>query len=215
MINYYTYRLDNPITKEFYFGSRSCSCKIEEDIYMGSMKTWKPNKEDLVKTILKSNFRKRETCIKHEVKLIKENIDNPLNRNYHIPGIGFHTNGRIMPEEQKERQRVKMINKPSGENHHMHGKKIPQITGNKNPAKRSVVRKKISEALMGNKHPNFGKPAHTRKIVEQYTKDGIFIKEWEFIKKAGDALKINPYNISSCCRGKLKTVGGYKWEYKI
>jgi hypothetical protein len=90
-MKHYVYRIDDPITKEFYIGSRSCKCAIEDDKYMGSMKTWNPdNKSRLVKTILKSNFRKIETTIKYETKLIQENIANPLNRNYHIPSVGFY-----------------------------------------------------------------------------------------------------------------------------
>jgi len=93
-MKHYVYRIDDPITKEFYFGSRSCTVNVNEDNYMGSYVSWNPvNKSVLIKTILKSNFRKRETAIKYEVKLIKENIDNLLNRNYHIPGTGFHTVG--------------------------------------------------------------------------------------------------------------------------
>lgn len=95
-MRHYVYRLDDPITGEFYIGSRSCKCKIEDDTYMGSYKTWQPeNKSRLIKTILNSNFKNRENTIEFERLIIKENIGNELNRNYNIPGNKFHMVGTI------------------------------------------------------------------------------------------------------------------------
>lgn len=109
-MKHYVYRLDDPITGEFYIGSRSCKVNIENDKYMGSYKSWKPqDKTRLVKTILKSNFRKRETCTKYEAKLIKENIDNPLNRNYALPNNKFHNLGRKLSKEHIEKLRISHI----------------------------------------------------------------------------------------------------------
>ena len=88
-MKYYVYRLDDPITKEFYFGSRQCKCDIENDPYMGSMSTWSPDKSKLIKSILKSDFENRETALQYESNIIKENIKHPLNRNYHVPNKGF------------------------------------------------------------------------------------------------------------------------------
>ena len=50
-MKHYVYKLEDKKTKEFYFGSRSCKCEIINDKYMGSPKTWKPNKDKLVKII--------------------------------------------------------------------------------------------------------------------------------------------------------------------
>ena len=50
MKRFYIYRIEEKFTKEFYWGSRTCKCVPKEDPYMGSMKTWKPNKENLIKT---------------------------------------------------------------------------------------------------------------------------------------------------------------------
>lgn len=113
-MKHYVYRVDDPITGEFYIGSRTCNCDINDDNYKGSYCTWKP--EDvgrLVKTILKSNFRKRETAIKYEAKIIKKYIDDDLNRNYHIPTVGFHTAGKIHTEEArikiKEKRKTQIL----------------------------------------------------------------------------------------------------------
>ena len=39
-----------------------------------------------------------------------------------------------------------------------------------------------------------------------------FIREWNSIKEA--ETKLNIKNINKCCKGKLKTFGGFIWEYK-
>jgi DNA-directed RNA polymerase subunit RPC12/RpoP len=49
------------------------------------------------------------------------------------------------------------------------------------------------------------------KKVIQLDKNNNFIKEYESISSAEKDMKIN--NISMCCMGKLKFVGGYKWVY--
>lgn len=51
------------------------------------------------------------------------------------------------------------------------------------------------------------------KKVNQYSKQGEFIKTWESIAQAGRELNINHASISACCKGKLKTSGKYIWEY--
>ena len=57
---------------------------------------------------------------------------------------------------------------------------------------------------------NHNKP--TKPII-QYTKDGEFIKEWTSAKEASRVLGINPSHITQCCKGKLKSAGGFVWTY--
>ena len=50
--------------------------------------------------------------------------------------------------------------------------------------------------------------------VNQYLKDGTFIKKWSSITQVKRELNISRGDISCCCRNiKLKTAGGFKWEY--
>ena len=49
--------------------------------------------------------------------------------------------------------------------------------------------------------------------VIQYTKDGMLIKKWDSMQSVMDYLGINRGNISNCCSGRCKSVGGYKWKY--
>lgn len=53
------------------------------------------------------------------------------------------------------------------------------------------------------------------KPVLQYSRDGIFIREYKSINEAGKALGlVNGTNIGKCCRGEIKTSKGYIWKYK-
>jgi hypothetical protein len=66
------------------------------------------------------------------------------------------------------------------------------------------------------KNNKLGKSTLKQKPVLQYDLEGNFIREWEKIKYACEALnKINDTSsITSCCRGKQKTAFGYIWKYK-
>lgn len=51
------------------------------------------------------------------------------------------------------------------------------------------------------------------KLIYQKDLNNTIIKKWESIIKASKALRINSKNITTCCKGKRKTAGGYMWEY--
>lgn len=97
---FYVYLLVLPETGEFYYGSRGCNVEPSKDNYKGSMNTWKPDKSILVKTIIKSDFKTRDEAILFEASLIKENINNPLIRNYYIPHIGFYNVGNVIVKDK-------------------------------------------------------------------------------------------------------------------
>ena len=88
---YYVYKIIDSETNEFYYGSRKYEGDdINKDKYMGSPYIWKPNIENLIKIIIKNDFKTMEDTILYERDLIIQNIDNPLNRNYSIPNGRFH-----------------------------------------------------------------------------------------------------------------------------
>jgi hypothetical protein len=50
-------------------------------------------------------------------------------------------------------------------------------------------------------------------LTEVFTKDGIFIKEYEFLSQVlDDGFHIG--NVGSVCNGKSKTAGGFVWKFK-
>lgn len=66
----------------------------------------------------------------------------------------------------------------------------------------------LSKGLKGVKSP------HAKKVI-QFDLKRNFIKEWNYIKEASEALNINNSKIGMCCKGERKTAGGYIWEYKL
>ncbi len=92
---HYVYKLEHLETSEFYIGSRSCKCHPTMDNYKGSMLTWKPNRDMLKKTIIRSDFFNRNEAMEFEAEVIALNINDPLNRNFSIPGKSFHTVGML------------------------------------------------------------------------------------------------------------------------
>lgn len=53
-----------------------------------------------------------------------------------------------------------------------------------------------------------------RKPVLQFTREGIFIKEYKSMTDARLSLNSTNLKISEVCLGKRKTAGGYIWKYK-
>ena len=143
MKQYYVYKLVDPITKQYYYGSRGFDGNPENDSYMGSMKTWKPeDKSRLIKTIIKSNFTDLPEAIEFESNIISNEIDNPLNENYYIPNKGFHTDGlnwklSEVSKENISKSRIKNET-AKGENNPMFGK-----------THTDEAKKKMSNSAMG------------------------------------------------------------------
>ena len=50
--------------------------------------------------------------------------------------------------------------------------------------------------------------------IIQYSKSGDFIREWPSGQEVKRVLGISNSNINSCCKGKLKSSGGFIWKYK-
>ena len=50
--------------------------------------------------------------------------------------------------------------------------------------------------------------------ILQFTKDGIFVKEWPSAHEACRQLGIACQNICACLKGRYKSAGGFVWRYK-
>jgi hypothetical protein len=180
-MKHYVYRLDNPHTGEFYFGSRSSKCNPNDDSYMGSMKIWKPNISELVKTIL-CEFSSRKDANEYEYKIINEHRNDLLNRNYHS-NKNFCTAGTT---------RVK-------ENHHLYGKNQSEETKLKiseNNARYWLDKKRPKHSeLMKEISPTKGKPL-TYLVKNKMKKKSIgrYTLDW-FIEKYGETTGTEKYDI--------------------
>lgn len=51
------------------------------------------------------------------------------------------------------------------------------------------------------------------KRCQQYSKTGIFIKEFPSVEEASMETQINASSIRACCRGTQKTAGRYQWKF--
>lgn len=85
------------------------------------------------------------------------------------------------------------------------------------------TKEKISKSLTGIKRSEETKQkvknAITKlqgEVIKQFSKEGLFIKEWPSISEASRELKIDRANIGHCCahRPNHNTAGGYIWRYK-
>lgn len=133
------------------------------------------------------------------------------------------TNARVSSEEFKEKMRKLNTGKKysdetnakkgcKGENHPMYGKHHTEETREK--ISRANTGKKYSDEINSKKgHKGASNPS--AKAVEQYSKDGVFIKRWDYAKLAAKTLSIDLSNIIACCRGTngRKTAGGFIWKY--
>lgn len=72
----------------------------------------------------------------------------------------------------------------------------------------------ISKALKG-KYMGENCINHLNRKVEQYTKDGIYIKSFPSISDAARENCCDVSNISKVLRGKIKTAYGFIWRYAV
>jgi group I intron endonuclease len=52
-----------------------------------------------------------------------------------------------------------------------------------------------------------------KRPVSQYTKAGVFVASFESTSAAARVTGVNVGNITTCCKGKRKTAGGFIWKY--
>lgn len=79
--------------------------------------------------------------------------------------------------------------------------------GEKNPAYG------MGERQAGDKNPMWGKPNKNRKPVQQYSKNGVLNKEYQYLTQVlDDGFHVG--NVGNVCNGKAKTAGGFIWKFK-
>lgn len=223
MKNFYVYKLEDPITGQFYFGSRSCKCNPINDDYMGSMITWKPvDMNRLIKTIIKHGVSSYQEALKYEAILISKYIENPLNENYYIPNKGFYNKGGHTYSEVSKKLMSKNHADVSGQNNPMYGKTHTDTT----KGRMVLAATAENNVWYGKKRPNHikkmkglfvgGKSVCSKKVY-QFDKNDVFIREWDSQQDAARSLGIAQSNITNCCNNKphVKTVGGYIWKHTI
>jgi hypothetical protein len=90
------------------------------------------------------------------------------------------------------------------------------LKGVSNPSAKGKVpwNKGIANGNKGIKRPDVSeKNKKNTKPIEQFYKTGLFIQTWNSGAEASRNLNIDAANINACCKGKLKTTGGFIWKY--
>ena len=129
-------------------------------------------------------------------------------KGYLIRGENNPFYGKHHSEESKEKisDALKELYK-NKENHPNYNKSMSE----KQKQKISKTRKE-NEKSKGANNPRAKKVAqyeYDKKTKQQ----GKLIKIWNYAKQASEELKINHGHIIQCCKGKLKSAGGFKWRY--
>lgn len=168
-------------------------------------------------------FTRVKAC---EIERLLIKFWNTVKNGYNIAAGGEGSLGVPLSEESRKKISNSLKGKMAGEKNPNYGKPLSEeqkrklSAANKGHIHTDEHKQKISESLKktfssidfvpydrnGDKNPR------ARKIA-QYTKDGEFIKIWDYIKQATDELGINKASIIYCCRHKRRTAGGYCWEY--
>ena len=143
------------------------------------------------------------------------NIESMFIRLFDSTNDGYNTSTYDSSSYKRtEETRKKMSEAKIGEKHPMFGKHHSEETRNR-----------MSESKTGEKNPNFGKhhseetrnkmsESKPKKPVLQYSKTGEFIAEYPSIMEASRQTGCSAPHISSCCKGKRKSTGGFIWKYK-
>lgn len=80
-----------------------------------------------------------------------------------------------------------------------------------------LSRQHYSESKKGEKHPmwgKFGKLNSSSKPIIQYSLNGEKLAEFDSLHDVERKLGIWHQNIIACCKGRLKTTGGFIFKYK-
>ena len=83
---------------------------------------------------------------------------------------------------------------------------------NKLHRERSVKGGKIAGKIIGKKYGAINGKKRSIPIL-QFAKDGELVKEWPSLREAERQLGIAPQSICQCCKGRLKSAGGFVWRY--
>lgn len=136
-------------------------------------------------------------------------------------GFGSGKNSPWYRKHLSDETKEKLSKMKSGKNNPFYGrthsdevkKKLSEKALNQRHSKET--REKMSKSMKEN-HADFnGKNNPRANPVNQYSLNGEFIKRWDYAKEASKTLGINYSSLISCCTGKYKTSGGFKWEYVI
>ena len=207
------YKITNIITNKIYIGSAVNFYK-RFYLHLNMLNNNKHHSKYLQKSWIKygkENFKFEilATCPKeYLIKLEQWFIDN-LKPEYNTCKIAGSLLGFKKSEESKLKQSIAIKGKKQSLEHILNrsislkGRKCSELAKQINGDRYRGVKR--SKEYIDNWN------LKKYKKVYQYDLNNNFIKEWNSIKKASEFYKTT--TISQCCKHKLKTCKGFKWEY--
>ena len=181
-----------------------------------------------------NNARKKYGIESFGFEILKECEDNELNQweiyyikelntkvpyGYNMTDGGGGMSGFTVSDETKRKisewnkgkklsneTKIKISDAQKGEKHYMYGKHLSE-----------EHKRKISKGKKGKKHSEEAKNKISEansKSVLQIDKTNKIIAEFPSLREVERQLGYNQGSISQCCKGKRKTCGGFKWQYK-
>lgn len=136
----------------------------------------------------------------------KENL--PLKHQKYVLKIG--DNDEII-ERYKS---VSEASRKNGFDRHLLSKKLVDGIAIVNGVKYIVEVKEDGFIPKGHKGPRPDLKGKCAKAISQYTKEGVFIRDFDSANSASLFLGKNAGDITKCCKGTLKSAHGYLWTYK-
>lgn len=199
------------INKRWNIDYKSLNCKGQPKIYHSLLKYgYESHKFEVIQECSLEQLNKLEIHWKQYYLYINNwNWDRVLFCELYDAGGG----PRSEITKQKIREKAKGHKRNIGRKHSKESIRKMSISAEGNIKKSGYIMPEESKKIIGvkNKHPKpvgFGYNKH--KIVNQYDLQGNFLKEW----KGSEAKKLFKGDITSCCSGRQKTAGGFKWKYK-
>lgn len=167
--------------------------------------------------ILYTNLTKEEAEQK-EIELIKQYKSNDRKYGYNIANGGNCQETMSNQTKEKIRQKLKGNKNAKGYIRTKEQREISKLVnlGNKNMLGKhhsKEAKEKMRKARLGKKMSLKTKIKKSKPVI-MYDKKMNFINEYYGMSEAHKQTGISIKGISQCCNGKLKTSGGYIWEFK-
>ena len=141
-------------------------------------------------------------------QLDKDIKSNGINKCYCLEQCMFTTQKENTRQANKTRDYSKS-NMVKGKKHPMYGKK-----GKDNPNYGKKHSEKTKEKMRNNHYDCNGKNNPSATPVVQLTKNKEYIQSYDYAKLASEEFGIDLSSIIKCCKGRVKSAGGYIWMYK-
>jgi len=203
------YKIINRVNSEFYIGS-SIRVNARRDNHLWNLRNNKHTNSYLQNSFNKhgeENFQfiKIENVCEEKLLEREQYYIDTLHPKYNLRRIaerGGGIIGRVCSEETK--RKIGNANR---------GKSPSQEARDKMSATRRG--KFLTEEHKNNISRSLSTLTVNFKSVKQFSLDGKLLNTFNSITEASKESKVSRTHISSVCKGKRKTTGGFKWKYKF